>query len=100
MEPGNILKIDTLDENWRDKDSVMLHACFQLLKDCIERENLLDGDIDWSADERHRLAKKEIEELYHWWISYTEPDVPDSASNETETRMLVRLVTVRWALWT
>lgn len=100
MEPGNILKIDTLDDDWRDKDSVMLHACFQLLKDCIERENLLDGDTDWSADERHRLAKKEIEELYHWWISYTEPDVPDSASNETETRMLVRLVTVRWALWT
>jgi hypothetical protein len=33
MEPSNILKIDTLDDSWRDKDSVMLHACFQLLKD-------------------------------------------------------------------
>jgi len=53
MEPSNILKIDTLDKNWRDKDSVMLHACFQLLKDCVEKENLLDETItDWNADEK------------------------------------------------
>jgi len=64
MEPSNILKIDTLDENWRDKDSVMLHACFQLLKDCVEKENLLSGHTDWKADERHREAKKEIKELF------------------------------------
>jgi hypothetical protein len=25
-----------LGKGWRDKDSVMLHACFQILKDCFE----------------------------------------------------------------
>lgn len=100
MEPSNILKIDSLDENWRDKDSVMLHACFQLLKDCVEKENLLDGHTDWDADEKHRLAKKEIEELNNWWLSYTESDIPDEKSYEIETKMLIRLVAVRWALWT
>jgi len=100
MEPSNILKIDTLDENWRDKDSVMLHASFQLLKDCVEKENLLSGHTDWDADERHRIAKQEIEELYNWWLSYKESNIPDNESYEIETKMLVRLIQIRWALWT
>ncbi len=100
MEPSNILKIETLDGNWRDKDSIMLHACFQLLKDCVEKESLLNGHTDWSADEKHQMAKKEIEELYNWWFSYTESDIPDNESYEIETNMLVRLIAVRWALWT
>lgn len=100
MEPGSILKIDSLDENWRDKDSVMLHACFQILKDCVEKENLLEGHSDWNADERHSTAKKEIEELYNWWLSYVEADIPDEQSYEIETKMLERLINVRWALWT
>lgn len=99
MKPSNILKIDTLDENWRDKDSIMLHACFQLLKDCVEKENLLDGHTDWDTDEKHSLAKKEIEELYNWWLSYTESDVPDDEAYKIETKMLIRLVKARWALW-
>jgi len=37
MEPSHTLKIETLNEQWRDKDSVMLHACFQLLKDAVEQ---------------------------------------------------------------
>lgn len=100
MEPSNILKIETLDENWRDKDSVMLHACFQLLKDCVEKEDLLDGNTDWNADEKHRLAKNEIEELYHWWLLYVESDISDEENFDIETKMLVRLITIRWALWT
>ena len=100
MEPGNILKIDSLDEDWRDKDSLMLHACFQLLKDCVEKENLLNGHTDWNSDDRNRLAKKEIEELYNWWLSYVESDIPDDESYEIETKMLARLINVRWALWT
>jgi hypothetical protein len=100
MEPSNILKIDTLDDSWRDKDSVMLHACFQLLKDCVEKENLLDGHTDWEADEKHSLAKKEIQKLYNWWLSYTESSIPETEGYEIETEMLLRLVKIRWALWT
>ena len=38
MQPANILKISSLGNGWRDKDSVLLHACFQLLSDFVEQE--------------------------------------------------------------
>lgn len=100
MQPSNVLKIESLSEDWRDKDSVLLHACFQLLKDCIEKEALLSGHIDWDVDEKYRKARIELHHLYHWWLSYQEPDVPDELSFKLETEMLTRLVNVRWALWT
>tara|TARA_A200000113_G_C8762245_1_gene321499 strand:- start:581 stop:721 length:141 start_codon:yes stop_codon:yes gene_type:complete len=46
MEPSNALKIETFDGNWKDRDSIMLHACFQLLKDFVEMEKLLDEHVD------------------------------------------------------
>jgi len=101
MKPSNLLQIETLTENWRDKDAIMLHACFQLLKDCVEQENLLNGHVSWDVDEKHRNAKLEIEELYNWWLSYDKtPKIPEKESYELETRMLHRLVSIRWALWT
>ncbi len=100
MQPSNTLIITSLDENWRDKDSVMLHACFQLLKDCVEQENLLSGHTDWDADDLHRNAKIEIEELYQWWHSYTEAYLPNARNYELDTSYLIRLIKIRWALWT
>ncbi len=100
MEPSNILKIDSLSEEWCDKDSVMLHACFQLLKDFIEKEDIQHSRNDWNADEKHIAAKSEIDELYNWWASYSESGVPDEDSFELENSMLIRLIKVRWALWT
>jgi len=100
MQPSNILKIETLNEEWRDKDSVMLHACFQLLRDCVEKENLLSGHTDWNADKKHLLAKDEIEALYQWWLSYIETDIPNDDNYELENQMLMRLIKIRWALWT
>lgn len=99
MQPSNILKIGSLTEDWRDKDSVMLHACFLLLKDCVEKENLLTGHTDWDSDDKHRLTKKEISKLYNWWLSYSESDIADESSYELENQMLVRLINIRWALW-
>lgn len=100
MQPSNILKIDSLSDGWRDKDSVLLHACFQLLKDCIEKENLLSAHINWEADEKHRLARAELDQLYRWWQCYREPEIPDEVSLKLENEMLARLIAVRWALWT
>ena len=100
MEPSNILKIDTLSKKWRDKDSVMLHACFQLLKDFVEKEDIQHMSNNWCADKKHIDAKAEIDELYHWWMSYTESGVTDEDSYELENSMLMRLIKVRWALWT
>ena len=100
MQPSNLLKIESLNGDWRDKDSILLHACFQILKDFVEKEDLVLGNTDWNADERNRLAKTEIDELYKWWISYTESDIPEEDNFELENSMLIRLIKIRWALWT
>jgi hypothetical protein len=103
MQPSNILKIDSLNEHWRDKDSVMLHACFQLLKDCVEKENLLTGDIDWTGDEKHRQVKVELDELYSWWLTRQEIQDQyglDEQQYKEDDSMLHRLVSIRWVLWT
>jgi hypothetical protein len=100
MEPGNILKIETLSEEWRDKDSVMLHACFQLLKDFVEKEDVGHMRNNWNMDEEHKAAKTEIDELYNWWLSYSEPAVKTVDIIEQENAMLIRLINVRWTLWT
>lgn len=61
-----ILKIDTLDKGWSDKDRVMLHAAFQLLVDFVEKER--PGQIvGWNSGPEHKHAWKEIRALYKWW---------------------------------
>ncbi len=101
MEPGNVLNIDSLTKNWRDKDSVILHASFQLLKDFVEKEDCDVQETDWDADERLRSAKVEIDELYRWWLSYIKThSLDDEGDYELENDMLIRLIKVRWALWT
>lgn len=100
MKPSNVLNIESLDNEWRDKDSIMLHACFQLLKDCVDHENLLECHVDWNSTEKLRLAKIEIIALYQWWLAYTETGVPNWETNNLENIMLKRLIDIRWALWT
>jgi hypothetical protein len=106
MEPSNILQVTTLSDGWCDKDVVMLHACFQLLTDCIEKENLLTGNTDWNADEEHKKARKDIEELYQWWLdrkgkSNSEKfnDLDRTQYNENNEK-LIKLIKVRQYLWT
>lgn len=102
MQPSNKLIIDSLSEDWSDKDYVLLHACFQILKDCIEKEALFNH-IDWEADKKHKDAKDELEFLYNWWRERIVA-IDDGMSNESQydedNQMLHRLIDIRWALWT
>ncbi|WHI45401.1 hypothetical protein [Microbulbifer sp. VAAF005] len=103
MQPSNILRIESLDDGWRDKDCVLLHACFQLLKDCVEKENLFIGHTDWNADEKHQKVKVELEALYSWWLKRLEIEEQcglNEQQYEEDDRMLHKLIEVRWALWT
>ena len=101
MEPGNKLIIDSLPEEWRDKDSVLLHACFQLLKDFVEKEDVGGSRNDWCSSERRIAAKAEIDELYTWWESYPKKDhVFIDDEYELQNTMLIRLINIRWALST
>ena len=61
-----MLKIQSLDKGWCDKDQVMLHAAFQLLVDFVEKERP-DQIVDWNSDPQHKHAWKEIRSLYKWW---------------------------------
>jgi len=64
-----ILKIESLapkSEKWINKDIIMLHACFQILKDCV--------------DEAHKHLVYEIRFLYNWWIKRMKRE----ASNGTQ----------------
>ena len=101
MKPSNLLKIETLTDQWLDKDVIILHACFQLLSDCIEKENLLNGHIDWSAKEDSQKAKNEIELLHHWWIHRkTKTEELGEKQYEEDNQMLKKLIDIRKYLWT
>jgi hypothetical protein len=102
MQPGNILKISSLDEQWHDKDEVMIHACFQLLVDVVEKENLFTGDIDWQHSEKEVSEKAEILELYNWWLEYRGQIDEETFQKdyEFENQMFIRLIKIRSRLWT
>jgi hypothetical protein len=57
MQTSNLLKIDSLDDGWCDKDHVILHTCFQLLSDFVEKEMLVQDFPDWNATEETKTAR-------------------------------------------
>ncbi len=128
MEPANLLKIKSLNDGWRDKDSVLLHACFQLLEDFVEDELPRFPHINWTVTENRmnismkgiqfngeeqapddsRDIKKEILELYDWWQVWKQ-EMPGDKTNsfnedhalyEKENEMLKKLIDLRMYLWT
>ena len=53
------LKIHSLEKGWRDRDSIMLHAAFQILVDFVELEE--PGKIvDWNSDERAKILARAL----------------------------------------
>ena len=92
------LKIKSLPPNrrWVDRDEVMLHACFQILKDFVDKE---DGDNHCDYD-AHKDFVDEVRFLYDWWEkrSYNK-DLPHEQSDEDDI-MLIRLMLIRTQLWT
>jgi hypothetical protein len=89
--PRNNLKITTLPRHWMDRDEVLLHACFQILVDFVEKEcqpspyhQLIEIDIEkemkcyveWdeasktsmrTSLEKQNEMTREILFLYTWW---------------------------------
>lgn len=103
MEPANLLKIESLSNDWRDKDDIILHACFQLLKDFVEQEKEMIEIIDWNHDKETKNAKSEIDFLYNWWMQrfhYEEDFDNINTQYEEDNQMLKRLINIRKHLWT
>lgn len=106
MHNPHILLIQTINADWCDKDIVLLHACFQLLTDFVEKEEP-EVPTDWQFDEAHKNAKREIDELYAWWkdrVSKAEAGklgpLWDESQYKNDNDMLMRLINVRRYLWT
>lgn len=88
-----ILKIESLPsaKQWVDRDEIMLHSCFQILKDCVEKE-----EVDTHCDyETHKEFVDEVRFLYKWWSKRSE-----SKCQDEDDAMLLRLMKIRTSLWT
>lgn len=91
-----ILKIESLPtaRQWVDRDHIMLHACFQILKDCVEKE-----EVDTHSDyKEYKDIIDEIRFLYQWWEK--RKDDNDEFDNTEDDEMLNRLIKIRTFLWT
>jgi hypothetical protein len=105
MRRGNILKIKSLHKGWCDNDKVMLHACFKLLVNCIEKEKLLSQEtFDWKHNEEVIKEKEELKFLYKWWKQRAKKDLKIDSLKDTQYKedndMLIRLIKIRHRLWT
>jgi hypothetical protein len=113
--------IRSLPPGYHDKDDMMLHGCFQLLVDWVEREKGLDWwDPEGISQQHHH---KELRALYEWWTverpkRYIDPDpkgliTGDGTIAEIENTVYIenvwekedqeqleRLVKCRGNLWT
>jgi hypothetical protein len=91
-----VLKIESLPpaKEWIDRDEIMLHSCFQLLKDCVEKEKV-DTDCDYEANKEF---VDEVQFLYNWWIKRSKDAGPDNQNEDND--MLLRLMKIRTSLWT
>lgn len=76
-----------MPDSWRDKDDVILHACFQLLKDFVEQEKELIEICDWEHSEEAKNAKSEIDFLYNWWV---ERASKENFTDEKNTKKTIR----------
>lgn len=91
------LKIESLSikKEWIDRDEIMLHACFQILKDCVEKEKV-DEQCDYEA---HKDFVDEVRFLYDWWKERVKKVTTDKQMEEDDD-MLIRLMKIRTSLWT
>ncbi len=92
-----ILKINSLpsSKDWVDRDEVMLHACFQILTDCIDKEKV-DKHCNYEA---HKDFVDEVRFLYKWWKKRKKSEGRDNQMDEDD-KMLIRLMKIRTVLWT
>lgn len=84
-------------KEWVDRDIIMLHACFQILKDCVDKEQV-DTHCNYEA---HKDFIDEVRFLYQWWEKRSESPWPEDDKQSLEdTEMLIRLMQIRTQLWT
>lgn len=74
----------------------MLHACFQLLVDYVEKEN----GLKHCNYETHKECIDELSFLYKWWKKRSKYIHSKSLEDEEDQQMVERLIKMRQFLWT
>jgi hypothetical protein len=115
------VKPSTLNIQYHDTDTLLLHSCFQLVTDFYE-EIIFHGTTDWDYSENHRNVIRFIKECYVWWnvdrpkleieiselygkyVSYGDEhskriDLLEKQIFDTDTQMLCQLIKYRAYLW-
>jgi len=88
------LKIKSLPKKrWVDKDMLMLHCCFQILSDYVNKE---DG-LKHCDYETHKEEIETCRELFNWWEENKKTVSIDSLEAD---EMLLKLIKIRGFLWT
>jgi len=72
----------------------MLHACFQILQDCVEKEGV-DTHCNYKV---HKDFVDEVRLLYRWWLKRKSNNSFDN--DDEDDNMLDRLMKIRLSLWT
>lgn len=113
--------IKSLSPGYHDKDDMMLHGCFQLLVDWVEREKGIEWWDPDGLDQKDAVAQ--LKRLYEWWKTlrpqrYIEPPTSalltsDGTASEVDNTVYIenvwekedqeqleRLVRLRTHLWT
>jgi hypothetical protein len=105
---GNKLTIKSIPQknSWCDKEIAMVHAMFQLLVDCIEKEKLFEDRVYYldggNGSKEHKKIAAELNDLkllYKWWKG------PGRRMNESEIRSdevndkCKRLIDLKEHLW-
>lgn len=116
----NVLKIQSLKPSYYDydKDTIMLHACFQLLVNYVEKEKPFEW---WGCDGKcnggHYCGEgenrfydtcylRDVRNLYDWW-TIERPRRPkpstfqeEDAHDNEDQQKLKQLIEIRNHLWT
>ncbi|MGR5261332.1 hypothetical protein ACPV5Q_15360 [Vibrio astriarenae] len=118
----NIESLDGSGDNWFDRDTQMLHASFQLLKDFIEQEKPQDvllfaslayNDTPLPESEKAHVTEeecldkvskwKQLLALYDWWAEYVSNEDSDGLNEiqryKLEQSKLLELVELRCLMW-
>lgn len=98
-----------LSPGYHDKDTLILHACFSLMKRYVEGERGGIAEVckyfEWCLDDGKDTVSidhcRELIALYEWWEQRRKviDDFNDAQYSQDQT-MLRRLIDIRASLWT
>jgi hypothetical protein len=117
LKSYNKIRIPTIENQWCDRDIVIMHAVFTVLTEFVEKEWKGVADLYTREDYRcckteaeRRLLKhqnkekKELYKLYLWWKNEF-PKLQDDPmwhikGYKVETKKAMRVLELRGYLWT